>query len=659
MFVVRVLGGLSIDSGAGPVPPAALQRRRLSLVALLALAWERGLSRERIQSFLWPESDTARARHALEQLLYTTRRDLGADAVLSSATDLRLNPSVVQTDIGRFDVAFAAGRWEEAVNAYAGPVLSGVHLCESRELERWIDAERVRREQSHQQALDALAESATRGSDLQEAVRWRRRQATADPLSLPIALNLMHALEAAGDPAGALRHARVYQSVVTSTLETEPDPAVATLANAIATRASRRRDEARSETAGVDPPARADINAGDVLAAPPPAGPSPRRGSRGIRRAGMLVVASSALAAVFVARNLTVRPLPAIDVSAPTTAADRELAGGSRTRQSDRSTHAEARALYMRARSLWEKRTKAPLEEAVVLFRQATELDPSYGAAYAGLAQSYAMLGYFGFAPGDAMFPKARAAAQRAITLDSMAGDAYAALGQALAWEHRWTEAEVAYRQAVALAPRDATAHQWYALLLAYLGRSREAAVHTGHASQLDPLSVQVNNMHGMMLYYAGQLTDALRQYERTVDAEPDSAWVRRNPWVLTNYSRVAAASGQHALAVKLVERSLQVVPAHPRLLFDLAYAYVAAGNPDGARHAFARADSSHAHYAVYRALVHALLGERDEAFTWFERVGEWPLPSLVSLTCEPRLAALRADPRFDQIRARLKMTSP
>jgi len=182
---------------------------------------------------------------------------------------------------------------------------------------------------------------------------------------------------------------------------------------------------------------------------------------------------------------------------------------------------ARARALYVRARTLWNTRTKEGLEQAVVLYRQASERDPLYADAYTGLAESYAMLGYFGFASGDAMFPKARAAALRALDLDPNAGAAYAALGQALAWEHAWAEAERAYRRALELAPENPTVHQWYALLLAYVGRAREAAVHTGHASRLDPLSVQINNMHGMMLYYAGDLAAALRQYERSLDAVP------------------------------------------------------------------------------------------------------------------------------------------
>jgi Tfp pilus assembly protein PilF len=315
-----------------------------------------------------------------------------------------------------------------------------------------------------------------------------------------------------------------------------------------------------------------------------------------------------------------------------------------------------ARSLYLRARTLWEKRTKDGLEEALVLYRRATERDPAYAAAYAGLAESYVMLGYFGFAPADAMFPKARAAAERALQLDPNAGDAYAALGQALAWQHEWASAERTYQRALEVAPNDATVHQWYALLLAYLGRPREAALHTGHASQLDPLSVQINNMYGMMLYNAGDLAGALRQFERTVVAEPDSAWVRQNPWVLDNFGVVAAAAGRHDQAVRLIERALQVVPTHPRPLLDLAYVYIRAGDTARARAVFARADTAHPHYRLARAQLHALLGELDEAFAWLDRVQEWALPSLVGMNSDPRYAALRADPRYRRVRDRLRL---
>jgi DNA-binding SARP family transcriptional activator/Tfp pilus assembly protein PilF len=666
MFVVKVLGGLSIENTTGSVPVGARQRRRLSLLGLLALGGERGLSREQIQAFLWPESAAGPARHALDQLLYATRRELGYEAVLSSATELRLNPAVMRVDAWAFDEAIRDARWEEASRLYAGPALNGLHLSDCAEFERWLDAERVRREQAFFEALDALAKAATARGDSAGSVRCRRQRASADPLSATAALDLIRALEVVGDRTGAIQHARIYQQLVRATLEVEPDPAVAALANEIAARSVAGHRETAADISLALPASGRGSGGSPPLAEPGAAHPSvaiavnpTRRRISKVGRTSALVVALCSLAAVLLLRSRPLGSPSTADASVAQAHDGSRDAGQEADHPASRLNQPpdpEARSLYLRARTLWEKRTQQPLEESVVLFRLATERDPGYAAAYAGLAEAYAMLGYFGFAPGDAMFPKARAAALRALELDPAAGAAYAALGQALAWQHAWGESEAAYQRALELTPRDATAHQWYALLLAYLGRADEAAMHTGHASRLDPLSVQVNNMHGMMLYYAGDLDGALRQFENTVEAEPDSAWVRQNPWVLSNFARIAAAAGQHALAIKLIERALEVVPSHPRPLLDLAYVYAIAGKPDSARAAFARVSTTHPHYAVYRGLLHAILGERDEAFAWFDRVTEWPLPSLVQLNCEPRLRALRADPRFAKIRSQLGM---
>jgi tetratricopeptide (TPR) repeat protein len=198
--------------------------------------------------------------------------------------------------------------------------------------------------------------------------------------------------------------------------------------------------------------------------------------------------------------------------------------------------------------------------------------------------------------------------------------------------------------------------HQWYGLLLAYLGRPAEAAQQTAVAARLDPLSVQINNMLGAMLSDAGDTQGALRQFERTVNAEPDSAWVRENPWVLSNYGSVAADAGRHEQAVRLIERALQVVPSHPRPLLDLARVYLRVNDTASARAAFARADTANPQYAMYRGLFHASLGEIDSAFAWLDRVHDWSLPALITLNSSHGFGALRADPRYGRIRARLGM---
>jgi len=630
MFALKLFGGLSLESDDAPIGPGAQQRRRLTLLALLALADERGISRDRVQAHLWPESSSANARHALDQLLYSSRRELGSDSIFTTTTALRLNPSVVRPDLWLFDSAIRAGDWQQAVDLYAGPLLDGVHLVPSVELEQLVDAERTRREHDYHRALESLARLATAEGRNAESIQWWRRRASSEPLSASVTLELMRVLASAGDRHAAIQHARVYQRLVRETLEIEPDPSVETFAQSIA----------------ATPIASASITA--ALLSPSTLAPSPvesdsdPRPRRAPRLRSIGIAAAFMVAAAF---------LPFLR----STSSGRSLTDASATSNA-RMPDTEVQTLYLRGRAAWNKRTRDGLNESVVLYRRATDRDPLYAAAYTGLAESYAMLGYFGFAPPDAMFPKARAAALRALELDPTDGEAYAALGQVLASEHRWADAEKAYRRGIELTPNSATLHQWYGLLLSYVGRAHEAAVETAQASRLDPLSVQINNMYGMMLYYDGDLAGALRQYERTVVDEPDSAWVRQNPWVLANFARVAAAAGRYDQALRLVNRALLVVPNSPRARFDLATVYVLKGDTAAAEAAFAPADKSDPQYPTDRAFLYAALGDIPNAYRWVDRVHDWPLPALVTLTNERLLARFRVDPRYERLLKKLSI---
>ena len=129
-------------------------------------------------------------------------------------------------------------------------------------------------------------------------------------------------------------------------------------------------------------------------------------------------------------------------------------------RAAARGSDPTARELYERGRHAWSKRTREGLEDAVGYFRAAIERNPADAHAHAGLADAYVMLGYLGYRPAAAMFPKGKAAALHALALDSSVAEAYAPLGQALMWERRWDEAERAFREGIRRNPRDATAHQ-------------------------------------------------------------------------------------------------------------------------------------------------------------------------------------------------------
>ena len=202
-----------------------VQRRRLAVLALLATAEERGLSRDQLVAYLWPESGQESARHSLEQLLYELRRSM-ADDLFLGVNPLRLNSAVLEADAALFERALATGHVVDAVSIYRGPFLDGFYLTDAPEFEEWATRERSRFAGRYLDALDRLAAAAEAERTFDVAAEWRRKLAALDPLSAPRALALMRALANAGDSAGALNFARTYESLVRLELNAAPDPSV-------------------------------------------------------------------------------------------------------------------------------------------------------------------------------------------------------------------------------------------------------------------------------------------------------------------------------------------------------------------------------------------------------------------------------------------------
>lgn len=229
-YRLETFGGLALGGGG----PRSLshQRLRLALLALLAASGERGLSRDQIVGCLWPEAESASARHSLEQLLHALRRSLG-DSVFSGVNPIALNGEVVRSDVAEFDRAFAREDYATAVELYRGAFLNGFYLDSAREFERWVESERARLARRYVDALARLAERAERGGDVHAAVEWRKRIAASDPLSSRHALQYMRALTASGDRGAALAHARVHEQLVRQELETDPDPSIVAYASAL------------------------------------------------------------------------------------------------------------------------------------------------------------------------------------------------------------------------------------------------------------------------------------------------------------------------------------------------------------------------------------------------------------------------------------------
>lgn len=233
---LHVFGSPVLLRDGQPVSGAGTQRRRLALLATLAIAappGRGGVPRERLLALLWPDADEERGRAALSQALYAIRRELGADDAITGSTELRLNADLLACDYWDFLRAADEGDDARAAALRTAPLLDGFDLAEARGFDLWIEAQRNDADQRWREAAERAVRRATQRGELAEVVRWRRALANADPLSGTAAIALARALAEAGEPEAALRQLRVHTELVRQELETEPQAEVARLAEAI------------------------------------------------------------------------------------------------------------------------------------------------------------------------------------------------------------------------------------------------------------------------------------------------------------------------------------------------------------------------------------------------------------------------------------------
>lgn len=241
MLSLKLLGTPAVEAAGGLVIGRATQGHRLALLAVLALARGRPVTRDKLTALLWPESPTDRARHQLSDALYLLRTALGADVIRSTGDELVLSSDAVASDVATFERLLDDGQSEAALELFAGPLLDGFYLSDGAEFERWLDAARARLGQRYAAALETVAQASEARRDFVAAEGWRRQLAAIDPYSSRVALRLMRALDAAGDRAGALRHARIHAALLQEEFGAGPDAEVAAFA----------------EQLRVEPPARA------------------------------------------------------------------------------------------------------------------------------------------------------------------------------------------------------------------------------------------------------------------------------------------------------------------------------------------------------------------------------------------------------------------
>jgi serine/threonine protein kinase/tetratricopeptide (TPR) repeat protein len=312
----------------------------------------------------------------------------------------------------------------------------------------------------------------------------------------------------------------------------------------------------------------------------------------------------------------------------------------------------EAYRLYLQGRFYWNKRTEDGIRRSIDLFRRAIDLDPVYAAAYGGLADSYAVLGFYAIvAPADA-FPKAQAAAARALEIDPTFAEARAALGYA-AHYYDWDfeESEAQYRQAIAERPNYAIAHLYYANLLTAQRRFDDALQQFQEALRLDPLSLIVQTAKGWTYYYAGRFEDTIREENRALEMDPT--------YVVGLRLRGMAFDklGRFDEALADLRRAVEVSGGGTLFVTDFARALANAGRRNEARQTLAELEAaSSRRYVGPHGLagVYLALGDRDRAVSELQEALRQRTHWLTFLGADPAFEALHGDPRFEALVAQV-----
>jgi DNA-binding SARP family transcriptional activator len=225
--VLRLLtfGGLGIRPDDGS-PAPRLRPPRLALLAAIAAAGERGVSRERLVAVFWPEADDQHANHSLRQSRYALRNDLGQEVIRAEGSVLSLDAALISSDVAEFHAALARGDRRRAVELARGPFLDGFYLAGASSFERWVEEERARLSEMVTSALLSLANEASMTNQRDAAAEWWRQLTLREPLSGRFAIGYLKALAASGHRAEALTFARQHEALVRRELETDPDPEI-------------------------------------------------------------------------------------------------------------------------------------------------------------------------------------------------------------------------------------------------------------------------------------------------------------------------------------------------------------------------------------------------------------------------------------------------
>ena len=312
----------------------------------------------------------------------------------------------------------------------------------------------------------------------------------------------------------------------------------------------------------------------------------------------------------------------------------------------------EAYQLYLRGRFYWNKRTAENINKSIELLRSATEKDPSFALAYAGLADSYVVAPTYTGVRASETMPQAKAYAKKAIELDGTLAEPHSSLGYAT-WFFDWDKeaAEKEFGRAIELNPNYATAHHWYSRYLRGIGRLDEAFKEIKRAEELDPLSMVIINNVAEIYIDRGDLDSASKECQRMIELDPNF-WAARQTLGI-----ILIKQGRNTEALAAAEKSIELSNRSNAALALLGHVYAKSGRRSDAESVIKELEERYANRAADGrdlAVVYAGLDEKDKAFAWLEKAFQYHSFFLAALKLEPLLEPLRNDPRWDDLSRRI-----
>jgi len=324
--------------------------------------------------------------------------------------------------------------------------------------------------------------------------------------------------------------------------------------------------------------------------------------------------------------------------------------------EKSKTVNPEAYEAYLKGRYFWNKRTGEGLKKAVDYFDRAIATDPGFAGAYSGLSDSYALMGdweYGILSPQDA-FPRAKAAATKALALDDNLSEAHTSLAFILdLYDWSWASAEKEYKRALALNPGYATAHHWYAWHLMVVGRYGEGIAELKQAENLDPLSLIISADLADALCIAHRYDESVEQSRKTIAMDPYFA--------VAHYQLGQALEQEHRHKEAIAEfrRAIELSGGNTTVESNLANAYAVSGRKEEAMKILKDLESRRSQDSSTGsniALIYVGLGDNARAMIWLNKAYQARFNP--SILLRPVFDPLRADPRFQDLLRRIGVPS-